>query len=320
MAQTNSSENPVFRSAPGQVADAGAAHWTGRAPAAIQPYLQLMRADRPVGWRLLLLPCWQGLALAAALGAPRWSDLWMAVAFFIGAVVMRGAGCTLNDIADRKFDAQVARTRSRPIPSGRVSVAQAVMFMGAQGLIGLAVLLSLPRAAQIIALASLGLVVIYPFMKRITHWPQLFLGLAFNWGALVAYAAHAGEIAWPALALYASGVCWTIGYDTIYAHMDKDDDIEIGVKSTALLFGDRSRGIIAGFYIGAFVLATLGAAAISPWSAICAAPFGAHLAWQIWRLNTDDPAVCLKLFKSNAVAGLLLCAGLATPSALGLLV
>lgn len=294
------------------VADAVRGGWVDtHAPVAWRPYLRMMRADRPIGWWLLLLPCWWGLALAGASGGFRWVDLWLGIAFWIGAVAMRGAGCCLNDIVDRDIDGQVERTRSRPIPSGAISVRQAVLCMLGLCLIGLAVLLTMNSAAIGIAFASLVFVAIYPFMKRITYWPQLFLGLAFNWGALVAWAAQTGALGWPAVWLYLAGICWTIGYDTIYACQDKEDDALIGVKSTALRFGARTREWIAAFYAGAVILA--GVAMVSAgmgWGTVLIAGFAAHLAWQVRVLDADDGGVCLRLFRSNREAGLLLVAAI----------
>lgn len=290
------------------VADAVRGGWVDtRAPAAWRPYLRMMRADRPIGWWLLLLPCWWGLALAGTGGGFRADDLWLAVAFWIGAVAMRGAGCCLNDIVDRDIDGRVERTRTRPIPSGAVSVGQAVACMLGLCLVGLAVLLTMNGAAMGVAFGSLVFVAVYPFMKRITYWPQLFLGLAFNWGVLVAWAAQTGGLGWPAAWLYLAGICWTVGYDTIYACQDKEDDALIGVKSTALRFGARTREWVAGFYAGAVILA--GVAMVSAglgWGAVLAAGFGAHLAWQVRMLDPDDGAVCLRLFRSNREAGLVL--------------
>ncbi len=290
------------------VADAVRDSWVDtRAPAAWRPYLRMMRADRPIGWWLLLLPCWWGLALAGAGGGFRAYDAWLALAFVVGAVAMRGAGCCLNDIVDRNIDAKVARTRSRPIPSGAITVRQAVACMAGLCLVGLAVLLTMNGAAIAIAFGSLVFVAIYPFMKRVTYWPQLFLGLAFNWGALVGWAAQAGGLGWPAVWLYLAGICWTIGYDTIYACQDKEDDALIGVKSTALRFGAWTREWVAGFYAGAAVLAGAAMAAAGlGLGALLAGGFAAHLAWQVRRLDPDDAEGCLRLFRSNREAGLLL--------------
>ena len=219
--------------------------WIDRlAPEGTRPYLRLARVDRPIGTWLLLLPCWWSLSLAS----PSWPDGKMLVLFVIGSLVMRGAGCTVNDIVDREFDARVARTAARPIPSGQVSVRQAVIFLALQLLLGLVVLLQFNAFAIGLGIGSLVLIVLYPFMKRITYWPQLFLGLTFNWGALLGWAAVKGGLGLSAAALYAAGIFWTLGYDTIYAHQDKEDDILIGVKSTALKFGAATGPWLIGFY------------------------------------------------------------------------
>jgi len=294
------------------VADAERGNWVDtHAPAAWRPYLRMMRADRPVGWWLLLLPCWWGLALAKETSDFHAPYLWLILAFWIGAMAMRGAGCSLNDIVDRDIDAAVERTRSRPIPSGAVTVKQAVAFMLGLCLIGFAVLLTMNGTAIAVAFGSLVFVVIYPFMKRITYWPQLFLGFAFNWGALVGWAAYTGGVGWPAIWLYLAGICWTIGYDTIYACQDKEDDALIGVKSTALRFGARTREWVAGFYAGAVVLAGVAMVVAGlGWGALMVASYALHLVWQVRVLDPDDGAVCLRLFRSNRDAGLLLVAGI----------
>jgi 4-hydroxybenzoate polyprenyltransferase len=274
--------------------------------------LRLSRLDRPIGSWLLLLPCWWSAALSAAV-AHNLGRLPLTLAlFFVGAFAMRGAGCTWNDITDRDLDAKVERTRSRPIPAGQISVPQAVVFLVAQALIGLAVLLQFNRFAVITGIASLVIVAVYPFMKRITWWPQIVLGLAFSWGALMGFAVTQGRIDATALVLYAGAIAWVIGYDTIYAHQDAEDDALIGVKSTARLFGARTHLALVVFYAAAVVLigATL-ALAGSQWPAwIGLAAFAGHLAWQIRRLEIGDPALCLRIFKSNRDAGLLLFAGL----------
>ena len=265
-----------------------------------------------IGSWLLLMPCWWSAALAAGIsGHIRSLPLTIAL-FFIGAFVMRGAGCTWNDITDRDLDAKVERTRSRPIPAGQVSVKQAFAFLALQALLGLLVLLQFNRFAVLTGIASLLIVAIYPFMKRITWWPQVVLGLAFSWGALMGFAVTFGRLDATALVLYAGSIAWVIGYDTIYAHQDTDDDALIGVKSTARLFGARTQSALVVFYglavimIGiALALAGVGAAA---WIGLAA--FAAHLADQIRRLRIGDPALCLKIFKSNRDAGLLLFAGL----------
>ena len=300
------------------VADAPAGNWVDRfAPAPTRPYLRLSRADRPIGTWLLLIPCFWGLALAAATsgGFQLW-DLWIAIGCTLGAFLMRGAGCTWNDITDREFDAAVARTKSRPIPSGQVTVKQAIVWMGLQALLAAVILFTFNAAAIALGIASLALVVIYPFAKRFTWWPQVFLGLAFNWGALVAWTAHSGSLAPAAVVLWLSGIAWTLFYDTIYAHQDKEDDALIGVKSTARLFGDEKSTIwLRGFLIATVVLMTaavlmallptdpgpvkLIAALAGIWG------FGWHMAWQMARLDTTDAAKCLVLFRSNRDAGLI---------------
>ena len=235
----------------GKVADAPAANWVDRsAPPSWRPYLRLSRADRPIGTWLLLLPCWWGLALAASVDGPRVFDLWIAVGCGIGAFLMRGAGCTWNDLTDRDIDGRVARTRSRPLPSGQVTPRQAVIWMCAQALAAFAILLTFPPFAIALGIGSLALVAIYPFAKRFTWWPQVFLGLAFNFGALLAWAAHAGSLGLAPVLLYLAGIAWTLFYDTIYAHQDREDDALIGVKSTARLFGTRTRTLAVGISRG----------------------------------------------------------------------
>jgi 4-hydroxybenzoate polyprenyltransferase len=291
----------------GRVADATGNWVDGLAPAFTRPYLRLARLDRPIGSWLLLMPCWWSVGLAG-MRAGNFPSLWHIVLFFIGAFAMRGAGCTWNDLVDRDLDAKVERTRSRPIPSGQVTVGEATAFMLAQALIGLIVLLQFNRFTVITGLCSLLVVAIYPFMKRITYWPQIVLGLAFSYGALMGWPAAFGRLDWPAIVLYAGSISWVIGYDTIYAHQDREDDLLIGIKSTALLFGENTRPILAAFYSGAVVL--IGAAGLLAGGRIIfmlgLAAFAAHLAWQVTRLDIDDSAHCLKQFKSNRDAGLIL--------------
>ena len=283
-----------------------------RAPLWSRPYLRLSRLDRPIGSWLLLMPCWWSAALAAGIAHDVGRLPFVLVLFFIGAFAMRGAGCTWNDITDRDLDAKVERTRSRPIPAGQVSVAQAAVFLVLQALVGLAVLLQFNRFAVMTGIASLVIVAVYPFMKRITYWPQIVLGLAFSWGALMGFAVLLGRVDATALVLYAGSIAWVIGYDTIYAHQDTEDDALIGIKSTALLFGARTRPALMVFYGLAVVL--IGAAlalAGSGWMAwIGLAAFAVHLISQIERLDIGDPRLCLRIFKSNRNAGLLLFAGL----------
>ena len=295
-----------------RVADATGNWVDTRAPPWSRPYLRLSRLDRPIGSWLLLMPCWWSAVLASGV-THSVSRLPLVVALFlVGAFAMRGAGCTWNDITDRDLDARVERTRSRPIPAGQVSVPQALVFLVAQALIGLAVLLQFNRFAVATGIASLVIVAVYPFMKRITWWPQIVLGLAFSWGALMGFAVTFARIDATALALYAGSIAWGIGYDTIYAHQDAEDDALIGIKSTARLFGARTHRALIVFYGLAVVLigVALGLAG-ARWSAwIGLAAFAAHLAWQITRLEIADPALCLRIFKSNRDAGLLLFAGL----------
>lgn len=279
-----------------------------RAPAWSRPYLRLSRFDRPIGSWLLLMPCWWSAALAAGISGHITSLPLTIALFFVGAFVMRGAGCTWNDITDRDLDGKVERTRSRPIPAGQVSVAQALAFLVLQALIGLAVLLQFNRFAIFTGIASLAIVAIYPFMKRITWWPQVVLGLAFSWGALMGWAAVFGSLDWRPLALYAGTICWVIGYDTIYAHQDKEDDALIGVKSTALKFGDATRKWLWLFYgIALTAFAGAGAAAgLGPFFYPVLAVGAALLVWQIVTLDIGDPARCLSLFRSNRDFGLVL--------------
>ena len=295
--------------------------WIVRAaPAPARPYVRLMRLDGPIGTWLLLLPCWWGMALASAAGHAAngawWPDPWQMALFGIGALVMRGAGCTINDILDRDFDARVARTRSRPIPAGEITVPQALLFLAAQLALAFLILLQFNPPTIWLGIASLALVFPYPLMKRITWWPQLFLGLTFNWGALMGWTAVTGRLApaemLPAIVLYAAGIFWTLGYDTIYAHQDKADDVLIGVKSTALKLGAASRTWIAGFYaatvLGIAIAAEL--AGLSRWYLLPLAVAGLHLLWQVSRWQPDDPDDCMRMFKSNRDFGLVVLVGL----------
>jgi 4-hydroxybenzoate polyprenyltransferase len=295
-----------------RVADA-TGNWVDTlAPQWAQPYLRVARYDRPIGSWLLLIPCWWSAALASGISHDLSRlPLWIAL-FFIGAFVMRGAGCTWNDITDRDLDARVERTRSRPIPAGQISVRQALAFMVAQALIGLAVLLQFNWFAVATGIASLVIVAIYPFMKRITWWPQLTLGLAFSWGALMGFAVAFARLDATAVLLYVGSICWVIGYDTIYAHQDAEDDALIGIKSTARLFGARTHSALMIFYglAVALIAAALLSAGAHPAAWIGLAAFAAQLGWQISRLKIADTALCLRLFKSNRDAGLLLFAGL----------
>jgi 4-hydroxybenzoate polyprenyltransferase len=279
-----------------------------RLPAPLRPYARLARLDRPIGTWLLLFPGWWGVALAAR----HWPDLRLMALFALGAVVMRGAGCTLNDIVDRDYDAQVARTRLRPLPSGAVSVRQAAAFLALQLAVGAGVLFSLNRTSIMLGFAVLILIGTYPFMKRVTYWPQIFLGLNFNWGALIGWTAVTGALAWPSALLYLGGVFWTLGYDTIYAHQDKEDDVRIGVKSSALALGPRTRPWLFVFYAGAVTLWAMAgqfAGMTTPfWVGLALA--AAQLAWQAARVDIDDPTDCLVKFRSNRLVGWLLLAGI----------
>jgi len=298
----------------GTVADAVRGNWVDRlAPEWARPWLRLSRADRPIGTWLLLLPCWWGLLLSMLHdGRAAWHDLWIFAGCGAGAFLMRGAGCTWNDITDRHIDGRVARTASRPIPSGQVSVRGALAWLAAQALVAFAILLSFHPAAIVLGIVSLVPVCVYPFAKRFTWWPQVFLGLAFNWGALLAWTAHSGRLEWPAVALYLGGIAWTLFYDTIYAHQDAEDDALIGVKSTARLFGERSPVWLRRFLVVAVALQAvavigavaggalaLGVALVGTWV------YGWHLHWQLGRFDMEDNDRLLMLFRSNRDAGLL---------------
>ena len=290
--------------------DAVPANWVDCfAPETLRPWLKLGRFDRPAGVWLLMLPGWQGVALGDA-GQGRWPDVRLLLLIAVGALCMRAAGCAFNDIMDRDIDRRVARTAGRPVASGQISRKGAFAFLVGLSLVGLCILLSMNRAAIGLGVLSLALVAAYPFMKRITWWPQAWLGLTFNWGALLGYAAATGGVRWPALVLYASGVFWTLGYDTIYALQDIEDDALAGVKSSARRLGDAVRRGVATFYaLAAFLAFVLVRGHL--WSSLAAAAFLAQLTWQLRRLRPDDPALALRLFKSNRDAGLLLFAALA---------
>ncbi|MEE8372077.1 MAG: 4-hydroxybenzoate octaprenyltransferase [Sphingomonadales bacterium] len=286
------------------LADVAPNNWVDAlAPRAWRPYLRLMRADRPIGTWLLLWPCWWSLALATKNG--QWPDPYMMLLFAAGAFVMRGAGCTLNDIVDRDLDAAVARTRNRPIASGRVGLKSAVAFFLLLSFGGLAILLQFNSFTVLLGISSLGLVAIYPFMKRLTHWPQFILGLTFNWGALMGWAAVQGELALPALVLYAGAIFWTLGYDTVYALQDMEDDALVGIKSTALLFKENSKRWIGAFYLLA-VLGFILSGYAGGLGAIFYAGAGLLLlqfGWQLRTLDGSQSTVCLRVFRSNAYAG-----------------
>ena len=288
------------------------------APPSLLPFVQLARLDRPIGWQLLLAPCWWATALAG-MASHHPPNLLHLLLFLVGAIVMRGAGCTYNDILDRDLDARVERTRGRPLPSGRASTRAAAAFMVAQALVGLAVLLAFDRFTIGLALASLLVVAVYPLMKRVTSWPQAVLGLAFSWGALVGWSATFGRLDAPAFALYAAAWCWTVGYDTIYAQQDARDDAIVGIRSTARLFGAHAQLGVGVFYAlaaGLALIAVLGAGG-GLWALIGWAAFAAHLGAQVWRIDGASPATALKLFRANRDAALLLFAGLAAQGLLG---
>lgn len=302
----------------GRVADAPSGNWVYRVlPPVLWPYAQLARWDRPIGWQLLMWPCFWSATLAAdaASQAGRFVGellVYHLLLFFIGAVGMRGAGCTYNDLVDHRIDMEVARTRSRPLPSGRVSRRQAKIFIALQALVGLFVLLQFNWFTVLLGVLSLGIVALYPFAKRFTDWPQFFLGLAFSWGALMGWAGIFGRLSFAAVVLYAAAILWTIGYDTIYAHQDKEDDELIGVRSTARLFGDKTRIWLIGLYGASLLLMLLafamaGAGVLAYFGLLIA---GGMFAYQILVLDINDGAQCLALFKSNNKVGAIIFAGL----------
>ncbi|MEE4010932.1 4-hydroxybenzoate octaprenyltransferase [Roseibium sp. FZY0029] len=306
----------------GPVADAVKQHWVDTSlPAGLRPYARLARWERPIGWWLLLWPCFWSASLAAIAGGKAWPDLWHMVLFFIGAVAMRGAGCTYNDLVDVDIDSKVERTRSRPIPAGQVSKLQAKIFLVAQALVGLAVLLQFNTFTIWLGIASLLPVAIYPFMKRITNWPQLFLGFAFSWGALMGWAAAFGSLSWSPVFLYVGGICWTIGYDTIYAHQDKEDDALVGVKSTARLFGEHTKLALILLYSCATALFFMAAmfADAGPAAFVGILAGVVHLGWQIVVLDIDDGDQCLQLFRSNSTYGWILFFGFVADAMIGAL-
>ena len=285
--------------------------WVDRlVPAALRPYFRLARLDRPIGTWLLLFPCWWSIALAAPPGGG--PSIRLLVLFAIGALVMRGAGCTINDMADRDFDRRVTRTASRPMASGAVSMRGALVFLAVQLLIGLVILLQLSPLAIALGVASLALVVTYPFMKRVTYWPQAFLGLTFNWGALMGYAAAKDRLDAAPLLLYAAGIAWTLVYDTIYAHQDKEDDALIGIRSTALKFGAATRRWLVPFAIAMTLLlaAMIAAAGLGLFAWLALIGVAGHLAWQIATVDFDNPADCLAKFHSNRKIGWILLIGI----------
>lgn len=302
------------------VADAVPGNWVdGLAPESWRPYLRLARADRPIGVWLLLWPCWWSLALAGIAAKADYPNLWYMLLFAVGAVVMRGAGCAWNDIIDRDFDSRVARTQSRPIPSGQISLRQAQIFMCVLALIGLGVLLQFNWFTVLLGFASLLPVAVYPFMKRFTYWPQVVLGLAFSWGALMGWAADRASLALAPLLLYCGAIAWTVGYDTIYAHQDKDDDALLGLKSTALKFGERTKPWLALFYalaFAGFLAAGFAAGAHLPFYLVMV--LGAvHLGWQTLTLDVTDERNCLKRFRANRDFGAIVFVALVADMALG---
>ncbi len=287
-------------------ADAAPTTWVDRyAPPMARPYLRLARADRPIGIWLLMLPSWWSIALAAPHAGHPYPDPWLLFLFAVGAAVMRGAGCTYNDIVDRDIDAKVARTAGRPIPSGQVSVRDAWIFLAAQLAIGLLVLLRLNSFSIWLGAASLIPIALYPFMKRITNWPQAWLGLTFNWGALLGWSAVTGSLSWPPVLIYVGSILWTLGYDTIYAHQDKEDDALIGVRSTARMFGEQTKIWLVMFYQSALTAWAFGGLwAGAGFGLLAGLIFVAgHFGWQIARLKINDPANCLAVFKSNRELG-----------------
>jgi len=294
--------------------DISSGGWIDRfMPLPFRPYCRLARLDRPIGTWLLMLPCWWGVALAGGTRSDQyWPDIWLLVLFAAGSLVMRGAGCTWNDIVDREYDARVARTANRPLASGLISVRTATAFLIFQLLLGLAVLLQFNNYTVALGAAALVLVFTYPFMKRVTYWPQAFLGLTFNWGALVGWTAVDGQLRWPALTLYAAGFAWTLGYDTIYAHQDKEDDALIGIKSSALKLGDRTKTYLWLFYASSLaLLAVTGLAFEYSWvytAALVIVAIG--FIWQIIYVDLDDARDCLANFRANRWVGLVVFIGL----------
>ncbi|HZT49127.1 MAG TPA: 4-hydroxybenzoate octaprenyltransferase [Hyphomicrobiaceae bacterium] len=305
------------------VPDAAPGNWVDRvAPARWRPYLRLARFDRPIGAWLLLFPCWWAQALAELSLGHAYPDPWYLALFFAGAFVMRGAGCTYNDIVDKDYDASVARTAARPIPSGQVSVSEALLFLVVLCLVGLVVLVQLNLFTIVLGASSLLLVAAYPFAKRFTYWPQVMLGLTFKWGALVGWSAITGSLGWAPLALYAGSILWTVGYDTIYAHQDKQDDLLAGLKSTALKLGEATPRWLVGFYAGAVLLWGLAGALAGARGAffLSLAVAAVQMAWQVATLDMADPRNCLVRFKSNRLVGWILLLGLVADMARAALV
>ena len=307
----------------GQLPDAARGNFVDHyAPQFLRPYLRLARIDRPIGWWLLLLPCWWSAALAAHVAGRAFPDVLHLVLFFIGAVAMRGAGSTYNDLVDRDLDQRVERTRNRPLPSGQVSARGAMVFIALQCLIGLFVLLSFNGFAIALGFLSVLPVLIYPFMKRITSWPQAVLGLAFSWGALMGWAAEFGSLAVAPLALYVGAIFWTMGYDTIYAVQDIEDDAIAGIRSTARLFGAKTQLAVSLLYaVALMAIATSLVLSHIGWIGFLGfGIFAAHLIWQVSQIDLHNGALALRLFRSNRDAGLILFAGLVLDSAIKMLV
>lgn len=301
------------------VADAPPGNWVDRwAPVSWRPYLRLGRFDRPIGIWLLLFPCWWSQTLAEVARGQPFPSVSLLLLFAIGAMVMRASGCAYNDYVDRDIDAQVARTRGRPIPSGQVSPTAALVYVVVMAFIGLAVLLHFNVTTVVIAIASLLVVATYPFAKRFTSYPQLVLGLAFNWGALVGWTAVKGEIGWPAILLYVGCVLWTVGYDTIYAHQDKDDDALLGLGSTALTFAESTVSYVGALYAAAVVLWMLAGlmAGTHLIYFLAVTLVFLQMAWQVATLDTKDPANCLRRFRSNRDVGAAVFLGLVADMAL----
>lgn len=298
--------------------DAVRGHWADRVvPLAARPYARLARLERPIGWWLLLLPCWWSAALAALAAGSSYPDPWHLALFLVGAIAMRGAGSTYNDIVDRDLDARVARTRDRPIASGRVSAKAAAVFVALQCLVGLAVLLQFNAFAIATGFASVAIVLAYPFMKRVIWLPQVVLGLCFSWGALMGWAVAFGSLSLAPVLLYLGTIAWVVGYDTIYALQDIEDDEIAGIKSSARLFGARVREAVAVCYgLAALMIgAAIALVAPGPLATLALLPFAAHLAWQVATLDAKDGARALMLFRSNRDAGLILFVGLAVAAA-----
>ncbi|WP_072372819.1 4-hydroxybenzoate octaprenyltransferase [Hyphomicrobium sp. NDB2Meth4] len=302
-----------------RVADAPLNNWVDRyAPRPMRPYLRLARLDRPIGFWLLLLPCWWSVGLAGVSLNQPYPDPWLLILFAVGALAMRASGCAYNDYVDRNYDAQLPRTAGRPIPSGQVTPAEALAFATFCAFAGLLVLIQFNAFTIKLGAASLFLVALYPFMKRFTHWPQFILGLAFNWGALVGWTAVTGSLGLPALLLYAGSVLWTIGYDTIYAHQDREDDLLLGLRSTAIRFGDNTMTWVGGFYAAAVVLwlaaGYMAGTHLIYFTAVVLASL--QMAWQVTTLNINDGENCLRRFRSNRDVGVVIFIGLAADTIL----